>query len=390
MADQLTSEDQPEKRPTPAPTIELTPVEDKPSPVRSNIVAAVAPTTNPEPPTYPLSPIRTTAVQAPGRAAPPGYRPAPVRRPPQAVRQSYRLEGVICLIVAVGWVIAAQRAYNWVGTLILCDLVSKGMSQMQSPNASQAASGVGPGGLAPGRGAAQTFSIFPPINPRSNIDTDLGHPARPQPVQIQGEDPNAKRGEAITRAIGFAEGTRAVWTLLMYAFGGVIAVAGIAACFRTTASRLPPFAVSCVGLGICVGALIGLQGARTASISAATTQPAWQQFLTILRVAVAWTLGTLQDKYAWVAFLAVGSFIAVVCGLAALRPTSNPRRWIVAAIVVIFLGTAGSLAAISILERKAEFPPLAVGAVIVVAAGQSFFAWVLLSMLHLRHPAPVK
>lgn len=390
MADQLTSENQPEKRPAPAPTIELTPVEDKPSPVRSNLVAAVAPTPKPEPTTYPLTPIRTTAIAAPGRAAPPGYRPAATRRPPQAIRQSYRFEGVICLIVAVAWVFAAQRAYNWVGTLILCDLVSKGMSQMQPPNASMAATGVGPGGLAPGRGAAQTFSIFPPINPRRSIDTDLGNTGRPQPVQLQGEDPNAKRAEAMARAIGFAEGTRAVWTLLMYAFAGVIAVAGIAACFRTTASRLPPFAFICIALGICIGALIGLQGARAASISAATTQPAWQQLITFLRVAAAWILGTLQDKNAWVAFLALGCFVAVLCGLAALRPTSNPKRWIVAAIVVIFLGTAGSLAAISVLERQADFPPLAVGAIGGVAAGQSFFAWVLLSLLHLRHPAAAK
>lgn len=388
MADQLTDENKPDERT--APIIELTPIDDKASTVRPSIIAAVAPAPKTEPATYPISPVRATAVPAPGRAPRPGQRSAPVRRSSPAIRQSYRVEGVVCLLVAVGWVVAAQRAYNWVGTLILCDLVSKGMSQMQPPNASMAATGVGPGGLAPGRGAAQTFSIFPPINPRRTIDTDVGHTGRSQPVQIQGEDPNTKRAEAMTRAIGFAEGTRAVWTLLMFAFAGVIAVAGIAASFRTTASRLPPFALICIGLGICVGALIGLQGARAASISAATTQPALQQLVTSLRVAVAWILGTLQDKYAWVAFLAVGSFIAAVCGLAALRPTSNPKRWIMAAIVVIFIGTAASLAGISVLERQADFPPLAVGAIGAVAAGQSFFAWVLLSLLHLRHPANAK
>lgn len=390
MADQLTDENKPEERPAPAPPIELSPIDDKAATVRPSIIAAVAPAPKTEPETYPIAPVRATVAPAAGRAAPAGHRSTPLRRSPQAIRQSYRFEGIVCLLVAVGWVIAAQRAYNWVGTLILCDLVSKGMSQMQPPNASMAATGVGPGGLAPGRGAAQTFSIFPPINPRKNIDTDVAHTGRPQPVQIQGENPNAKRAEAMTRAIGFAEGTRAAWTLLMYAFAGVIAVAGIAACFRTTASRLPPFALICIGLGICVGALIGLQGARAASISAATTQPAWQQLITLLRIAAAWILGTLQDRYAWVAFLAAGCFIAVLCGLAALRPTSNPRRWIIAAVTVIFLGTAGSLAAISILEQMADFPPLAIRAIIAVAAGQSFFAWLLLSLLHLRHPANTK
>ncbi len=390
MADQLTDENQPEPRPAAVPVIALTPVDDKPAPVRSNIVAAVAPPPKSESPTYPLTPIRTTAVPAPGRTAPSGYRSAPVRRPPQAIRQSYRLEGIICLLVAVGWVFAAHRIYNWVGTLILCDSLSKGMSLMQSSNVPQAATGVGPGGLAPARGVQQSFSIFPPINPRRTVNTDLEPSVRPQPVGIQGDDPNARRADAMRRAIGFAEGTRAVWTLLMFALAGVIAVAGISAAFRTTATRLPPFAIVCIGLGVCVGALIGLQGAQIAAISPATAQPAVAQLLLSLRVAAAWVLGTLQDKYAWVAFLAIGCFVAVICGFAALRPTSNPKRWLIAAITVIFVGTGASLAGISVLERQADFPPLAVGAIGGVAAGQSFFAWVLLSMLHLRHPAAAK
>src|SRR5262245_17515653 len=69
----------------------------------------------------PRSQIARTAVQvAPVLSI---RRPAPavqaVTRPAIPVRPSYRAEGVICLLVAIGWGIGAQYCYSEVGTLML-------------------------------------------------------------------------------------------------------------------------------------------------------------------------------------------------------------------------------------------------------------------------------
>ncbi len=282
---------------------------------------------------------------------------------------------MVCLLVAIGWGIGAQYCYNEVGTLMLLNALS-GVARLQAPPLPD-----GPGGVPAGQGMQQSLTLFPPDPTRSAgsrrmspRDSDA-HSQRMAGADRLRQEQQAKRREreAIEFSMMLARGeeTRIGWAMATFVLTGLIAAVAIACVFRTTAGRLPPFALLCIGLGVGIGGLVFGKYIRPPVVD-----DSWRS----------WLIAITQSRYSWVGHLTVAALPAVVAGLFALRPTSDPRRWLMAAVVVMFVGTFLTLAGISALETYGGFPPLPAWHYAVVAAGQSFFAWVLMVMLHWRHP----
>ncbi len=308
-------------------------------------------------------------------------RPAPaapsLSRPAIPARPSYRAEGAICLLVAIGWGIGAQYCYREVGTLMLVNALS-GMMRLQEAPPPQPS---GPGGVPSGQGMQQSLTLFPPdasrrtgarrVSPR-DADAQSQRPVGSEQLRRE-QDAKRREREAMELTMSMARGeeTRLAWAAATFVLTGLILAVALASLFRTTAGRLPPFALLCIVLGASAGGL--LVGKYMQPPRAGDT---W----------ISWILSITQSRYSWAGHVMIAALTAVIAGLFALRPTSDPRRWLMGAVVFMFIGTFLTLAGISALETYGGFPPLPAWHYAVVAAGQSFFAWVLMVMLHWRHP----
>src|SRR5262249_28554758 len=163
--------------------------------------------------------------------------------------------------------------------------------------------------------------------PRRGIGDELLQPPAPP-----GVSPAQREAEEALRAITAAELTRIAWTITTFAIIGLALAAGTCALCRTTAARLPPFAVVCIGLGA------GIPGLAIARYSRPVQEGStW----------IDWITSTTQSKYAWAGHSTVACLIAVTCELVALRPTADPRRWLLAAMFAMFIGTLLTLGGIS-------------------------------------------
>lgn len=309
----------------------------------------------------------------------PSATPSPMPRTGAPPRRSYRVEGVICLVVAIAWGFAAQFCYREIGTLMLFNALSGVMKLQESPPALH-----GPGGVPPARGVQQSLTWFPPATPggpatrtTSPLEADLATQPRSvrTPARVESEQQRqALAARQLEESIAVGETTRITWAVATFVFAGLIGAAGLAGAFRTTAGRLPPFALLAITLGACVGGLAVMRLSKP------------HEGETLLNHLI-WVASITQTRYSWAGHLTLASLTALLACLFALRPTSDPRRWLIAAVVFMFLGTFLTLAGISALESFGRFPPLPAWHYAVVAAGQSFFAWVLMIMLNWRHPA---
>jgi len=97
-----------------------------------------------------------------------------------------------------------------------------------------------------------------------------------------------------------------------------------------------------------------------------------------------WLAGFLFSRYhghlIWLTFLAS---VAVV-GIWAVRGSGSDESWIFSGIYAAFVGTALTLVATAVLIQYGGFPRLPVWTYIVIAAGQSALAWILMMHLTLR------
>lgn len=377
------------------------PVGDAPKQASGEAPAAPRPTasTPPERGSYPLSPAQPTAPRAATsatrtqpvvpRPATIANRPAPATgrppsRPTAAARPSYRAEGFVCLLAMIVWAAAGQWLFQWVGTMSLMNMMGASMSLMFEPQ--RPADGPrGPGGIEPARGQQQATQLLPPNSPASvrqnrfqsprTLDLDAPGQAAsiPPPDPREAEAARMRRLEALNRAAGVAEATRLIWAVVTSILIGLMLAAALAALFRTTTARLPPFALISIALGACLAGLAVWRLARPV--------PDSETWLT-------WTVGITQSSFSWAGHLALALLIAVLASLFSLRPTSDPRRWLTWSAVIMLLGTMLTLAGIAVLQNQGGFPPLPNWTFCVVAFCQSIFAFLMLMLLRLRHPAP--
>jgi hypothetical protein len=318
---------------------------------------------------YPLSPESVRAPSSASFPSQPSGRGGSVTRVPVPAatrRTGVAAEGVICLLVAGAWAIAAQRLYSEIGTMIFLrginQAIASGFTDETSSNTSARSAGAQPRpGATPE--PPQRFTLFPPDQA----------PERRPAARGRGEASRGMTGAAPTtapprpgRAVfrpDYAEATRIVWALTTFGLIGLIGVAGAAALFRGMGGRLFVHALTCMAFGAAVGGLAigrfvrpGLEGGG------------WLE----------WMVDITQGRYAWAGHAAVATGVAAFIGLFALRPGSRPVTWVSLAVAAMVLGTFLTLLGISVLERYARFPSQPAWVYVGVAFVQSFFAWVLL------------
>lgn len=87
----------------------------------------------------------------------------------------------------------------------------------------------------------------------------------------------------------------------------------------------------------------------------------------------------------WMAFMGLIAFLILVSGIVAALGRSTGRRWHLATAVAVLAGTLATFAGIFALVRWGQFPPMRIRDYLIIAAVQSFYAWILIP-LFLRRP----
>lgn len=335
-------------------------------------------TTNSPPQTYPLAPdvtpVRTGASRGPAqRGAAPRHDAQPSRGGPLriGVGRSYRIEGFLCLIVAGAWGYGANWIYHQVGTLVLLNSAN----QLAKDSNVRSSPAVGSTTPRTTRRSSNSLSFFPP-DTSAPPDPSVRSPRRATGLDsaIAGaaDSASADAGQLAARMLSFGEGTRIVWTLGTFIAAGIIATCGIAAFCRSAPGRTAAYG----GMGIALGAAAaGLAVARyTRPVEYGPGVNGWMK----------WIETATQTPYAWTVYFIIAGVVAMLLGLLALRPASRPRRWIVAAIMTMFAGTALSLVAVSIMQEQGGFPPLPAWVSVALTLAQTGVAAILILMLGFR------
>jgi hypothetical protein len=160
------------------------------------------------------------------------------------------------------------------------------------------------------------------------------------------------------------------WMYVTAILAGVIAVAGLRMLLAGPPGRIWVSYALWLTFGIALAALWFADPKEPA-------QP-WQSWLS------GWTQSRYKLHVAWLFFIGA----AAVAGSWAMQPLSRQDRWMNAAMICPFIGTALSLIGVSGLIFRGGFAPLPVWIYIVIAAGQSSLAWVLMMHMSLTARRP--
>lgn len=289
---------------------------------------------------------------------------------PAVPRRSYRAEGCVCLLVAAAWAIGAQVVYDRVGTIIFMrginQALATGLSQMPAPGTEPGA--YGPRGGTPPRRP----TLFPTDVPPMRSNAVVTPPAVPPNAYVTGSGAAPTRSSRGLEPIQ-AEATRVAWAILTYAIIGLLVIGGLAGLVRTTARRMPIYAMVCVTFGICAGALAAWRIARPS-----LQHDGWQGWLDhALFIAT-------QSRVSWAWHLMIASGAATLVGMFALRPDRSPRGWLMASAIGMIAATLLTLLGISVLETFARLPAMPSWVYVCVAFAQSLFGWLIMLMLDRR------
>ncbi len=293
------------------------------------------------------------------------------------LRQAVGL-GSIALAFALAWMFAGLAIERSVGTMSVMRSISDAMSVGAAAQAS------GQGGaeagsqpltnwglpLPSGRGApvaGRSRTVVQP-GPATQIRPPISSGSLPAPPPTDAELARAKElamqrtSEAIVREI-----TPLLWMLLIAIFAGLIGATGLLVMTPRAGHRIALLSGLWLGFGM---GLVGLF-----SVWPRDPDQSWQSWW------AAWRLSKYHVHALWLVFL--GSM--AMAGTWAFRRDSRISSWIHASAAAILLGTCASLTAAAILIRFGGFPNLPAWVYVVIAAGQSSLAWVLL--MHLSFSA---
>ncbi len=306
--------------------------------------------------------------------------------------------GAISVAFAVAWMAVGMSVYRSVGTMTACRILNSALA------ARVEAAGVAPRAMDPlanmglpvtttltgplradRTGAASSTDGSMPTNPRTA-------PAGPVPAGTAGSPPSgvsenhANTQQQTTPASGqtaaeqsFAELIRSgdpreavglflpfAWMTITAGLAGLLTVVGLRMLSSSSAGR--------TWLLIGLWFVLGLGCAWLWTVWPRNPDQSWLQ----------WLAGFLFSRYhghlIWLTFLAS---VAVV-GIWAVRGSGSDESWIFSGIYAAFVGTALTLVATAVLIQYGGFPRLPVWTYIVIAAGQSALAWILMMHLTLR------
>lgn len=287
--------------------------------------------------------------------------------------------GGLSLAFACVWMIAGLAAYHEVGKLSLARLLGQGVAQHQAAQTQRTeTSPLGMWGLPladPTRQGRQqspermehTRSVGPPspaIAPgRRSASAAAGRDELDRARRDALESVREGAGGQAETELVVTGVTPVAWIYLTALLAGIIAVVGL----RMLIQGQIPRALLLLALWFSAGlgsAWLGAHWPRDSGQS-------WVQWM------VAFGTARYHEHLIWLVFVVC----MAVAGLWALWLSRSTTTWIHASIYCTFLGTVLSLIAVAGLIRYGGFPRLPVWTYIVLAAGQSSLAWVL--MMHL-------
>lgn len=267
--------------------------------------------------------------------------------------------GGLSVAFALAWMLLGCGFYDSLRTLSLQRFVAElGTASNTSPLANMGL----PIDLRERSNPVRSAAAMPRRHAPNRLPPSRGIRTAPLTEEERAVAENAAR--ATVRRTTWRELLLPVWMYLTAILAGVIGVAGLRMLLAGPAGRIWVSYALWLTFGIALTALWFADPKEPA-------QP-WQSWLSD------WTQSRYKLHVAWLFF--VGA--AAVAGSWAMPPLSRLDRWMNAAMICPFVGTALSLIGVSILIYRGGFAPLPVWTYIVIAAGQSSLAWVL--MMHVN------
>ncbi len=266
--------------------------------------------------------------------------------------------GALTTLFAVVWMCAGFGLYHSVGTMALIQGGSSILGGAMDP--------LGGMGLPIGSSVPQVKPVSASTSKPSGAATEAE--LSRLKADAMSATRNAARGQQIREAAMqkaarpsfVSDLTVYGWMVLTSIFAGLVAVSGL-----RMVSEHSGYRYLCFGL-LWVIVLTG--GAALAMAWPKESGQAWDKWLAAFRY------GRHHEYVFWLVFVGAMGF----AGIWALVTSPRAASWTNLAVAAILLGTLTSMAAAAIMIRFGGFPQLPVWVYIVVAAGQSSLAWVLL------------
>jgi hypothetical protein len=273
--------------------------------------------------------------------------------------------GALNVAFALMWMFVGLGIYRSVGTMH----AAKELSEALTGRSVQGASGAASGPLVNWGMPLAERPRYPVADGPVSTESGLIDPRREGFTPGLGPAPASAAETARSRDAAMIPQVRErivnevaplAWMYVTAICGGIIAVTGLRMLIHRSAFRL----------WMCIGLWLGLGVGAAALWSVWPKGPdqTWAGWFAAFRLS-------RYHVYAiWLAFL----LSMAVFGSRALRSASDVRTWLHASVAATLLATAASIGGIAVMIEFGRFPHLPAWVYIVLAAGQSSLAWVLL------------